>query len=116
MNKGEGLILLAEELGVDMVKIYQQACYYPQRLPEFRDIYDQYKIDVIQINLAITVPALSEQLDALRSGIDFENLKPVDIQEVHLRNDIELIEYLLTRHYSFLERGQVFNSPTKGVW
>lgn len=116
MNTETKIILLAEDFGVDMERIYLTAMWFPNQLPKFIDIYDSYKIDVIGKNLDLTVPVISEQLEALRSGIDFDEMKPVDIKELDLRNEIELFNYLLNKHYSFSHGKEVFNSPVKDVW
>ncbi|PGQ88224.1 hypothetical protein [Priestia megaterium] len=112
-----GIILLEEDdLGVDMNKIYQKAFHYDKRLPEFDDIYDSYKIEVMQKNLDEHVKPLKEQIARLRSEVPFEKLEELQVKELPTLDTVELQFYLNRKFYSYAAGKDVFNSPIKEVW
>lgn len=118
MIKQNGIILLEDDdLGVDMDDIYQRSCFYDMRLPQFDDIYDDYKIQVMNKNIDAQTGHLKGYLSDLRSGKKFEDLKQLDVEELPTLSKVELHFYLDKRYYSFAAgKKDVFNLPILEVW
>mgnify|MGYP001064268840 CR=1 FL=1 len=118
MIKQNGLILLEEDdLGVDINDIYQRVCYYDKRLPEFEDIYDDYKIQVINKNIDEQTSHITGYLSELRSGKEFEELKRLEVKELPTLSKVELHFYLNRKYYAFAGgKKDVFNPPILEVW
>lgn len=118
MNQTEsGIILLDDEmeLGVNLKEVYDTACFYKSRLPQFEDIYDEYKIKLIMKNVDIISGTVNDKLSILKAGDLLETGDDWD-KEVPVKEKAELFHILVQKHYSFQAYNDVFNSPIKDVW
>lgn len=107
------LIVVGQDVfGVDIGRLYELACYSAGP-PQFQSLYEEYKLDVLNTNLNLSVEAIEEQIRLLKSGmVPKENMN----HELSLKPEAELYYYLITNHFSFINKNKLLNSPIKGVW
>lgn len=111
MSKND-IVLLNDELGVDLEMVYNKACFYKSRLPQFLDLYDEYKFALIQTNVDVLSHELETHISALREGRTHEG----EAEEKPVKSRLEFFQVLLESRYSFQDGQIVYNAPSRDVW
>ena len=102
------------EIGIDFMYVYESAINHYRSMPEFNDIYEAYKMEVILNNASISAKEIEKHLEALRLNIDV--LELMNVPELDILKDVELFDFLCRRRMSFMFKERLFNPPVKGVW
>lgn len=117
IEREHGLIINGnEELGVDLVGIYTGSCYLKYSLPNFVDIYDEYRIEVLQKNIDVNVPFLEQQLSYLRKNVDLSKVEQAPVEDLDMKSEVEFFHYLMNRNLAFKHDKLIINCPIVEVW
>ena len=95
----EGISHPNRNWSVDMHNVYLQTLHSRQRMPEFMNVYDEYKMK-----------AMEKQI-----GQELNRALHLNHEEVEIHDEFAVFEYYLERHY-FIQLEKPYNPPIKGVW